>query len=100
MRAFTLFVIAFLVYGVIQAQENTSSGIEFKPDRLKFKVILDRCGSKKVKALNNGTTSIVDPVFSIPGTNEFRVEKSFRNAPIPSSPHKSAVCISRSVRIT
>ena len=87
MRSFTLLpAIAFLVFGVSQAQDNTSGTVEFKPDRLKFKVVLDRCSSKKVKAINRGNTSIMNPVFSLQGTNEFRVDQSFQKCPEPLEP--------------
>ena len=87
MRSFTLLpAIAFLIFSGAHAQDNTSGTVEFKPDRLKFKVVLDRCGSKKVKAFNNGTKSIVDPVFSVQGTNGFRVDQNFHKCPDPLEP--------------
>ena len=87
MRTLIIFpAIAFLISGGTHAQDSTSGTVEFKPDRLKFKVVLDRCGSKKVKAFNNGTTSIVDPVFSVQGPNEFRIDQNIRKCPKPLEP--------------
>ncbi|MDJ0956555.1 MAG: hypothetical protein QNI91_06850 [Arenicellales bacterium] len=87
MRPFTLLpAIAFLVFSVGQAQDNTSGTVEFKPDRLKFKVVLDRCVSKKVKAINRGSASIMEPVFSLQGTKEFRIDNNFQKCPNPLEP--------------
>ena len=77
-------IILFL--STAQAQNSPSGSVEFKPQKLKFKVVLDRCGSKKIKAVNNGATSIEDPMFEIEGTNEFRVDKTFQKCPNPLEP--------------
>ena len=79
-------VITFLVFGSAQAQDNTPDAVEFKPTRLKFKVVLDRCSSKKIKATNKGSASIMDPVFSVQGSKEFRVDKGFQKCPNPLEP--------------
>lgn len=87
MKVLTLLTaVALLFVGVARAQDTTSDPVQFKPDRLKFRVVMHRCGSKKVKAINNGTIPINDPVFSVQGTNQFRVDKSFQKCPNPLGP--------------
>ena len=82
MRYLILLLIT-LLFSTAQAQNNSSPAIEFKPERLKFKVLMHQCGSKKVKAINNSDADIMDPVFTIEGGNAFRVDRSFQKCPNP-----------------
>ena len=78
-----------LFLSTAEAQNSPSGSVEFKPERLKFSVIMDRCGSKKMQAINNGTSNIEDPEFRIEGPNAFRVDKRRRKCPNPLEPGKS-----------
>ena len=79
-------ITTILFLSVAQAQNSPSGSVEFKPERLKFSVIMDRCGSKKIQAINSGTSNIQDPEFRIEGPNAFRVDKRRRKCPSPLEP--------------